>query len=232
MIEYTTFSLTARCERSGMLGIAVATRVPAVGGVVPHLRAGVGAIASQARSNPYIGIHGLDLLARGAAPDAVRAAIEAWDPGIAERQFAILDAAGRAAAFTGDETKPYAGGRLGAGYVAVGNMLAGPAVLDAMVDAFRVHADEALAERLLLALEAGQAEGGDARGKQSAALQLVEREDYPYLDLRVDEHPDPIVELRRVYGVWREVIGPHVDARPTRAGLEGATGRSGPSVAP
>ncbi len=231
MIEYSTFSLTARCPHTGMFGIAVATRVPAVGAAVPHLRAGVGAIASQARTNPYIGVHGLELLASGATVEAVRDAIVAWDPDIEERQFALVDGSARATAFTGAETKAHAGHRIGEGFAAAGNLLTGPEVLDSMVASFADSVDDALADRLLRVLEAGQAAGGDARGKQSAALHLVDRESYPYLDLRVDEHSDPIDELRRVYGVWREVFGPHLSSRPTRAELEERTGVPGPSLA-
>jgi uncharacterized Ntn-hydrolase superfamily protein len=213
-----------------MLGIAVATRVPAVGGTVPHLRAGVGAVATQALANPYIGFHGIDLLARGASAEAVRDAIVAWDPDITRRQFAILDARGGAAAFTGSETQPHAGHRTGDGFAVAGNLLAGPAVIDAMVASFEEPSDDDLAERLLRAIEAGQAAGGDSRGKQSAALHVVDREAWSYLDLRVDEHPDPIVELRRVLGVWREVALPYLPSRPTRADLEERSGRTGPSV--
>jgi uncharacterized Ntn-hydrolase superfamily protein len=230
MTLYATFSITARCVRTGMLGIAVATRVPAVGAAVPHARAGVGAIATQAWTNPYLGIDGLDLLATGASATEVRDALVGWDPDIERRQFAIVDAAGRAAAFTGAETHAYAGHRLGEGLAVAGNLLAGPEVLDAMQAAFAAAAEAELADRLLGALAAGQAAGGDRRGKQSAALRVVDREAYPFVDLRVDEHAEPIPELTRVYGVWNEVLRPHLGSRPGRAELESRTGRARPTL--
>ncbi len=230
MLTYATFSITARCSRSGQFGIAVATRVPAVGAAVPYLRAGVGAIASQATTNPYLGIDGLDLLAAGGSAEQVRDALVAWDSDIDQRQFAIVDAEGRVAAHTGADTHEHAGHRLGNGFAVAGNLLTGPDVLEAMAADFDATPHTDLAERLLRALETGQAAGGDRRGKQSAALRVVAHEAYPYLDLRVDEHADPIPELRRVHGVWREVMTPHLATRPTRASLRERSGRERPSL--
>ncbi len=230
MLTYATFSITARCSHSGQFGIAVATLVPAVGAAVPHLRAGVGAIASQATTNPYLGIDGLDLLAAGGSAAEVRDALVAWDPDIARRQFTIVDAAARVAAYTGVETQAYTGHRLGDGFAVAGNLLTGPEVLEAMAADFDAAPDTSLPQRLLRALEAGQAAGGDRRGKQSAALRVVAHEEYPYLDLRVDEHTDPVTELRRVYGVWREVMTPHLAARPTRASLREQAGSERPRL--
>ena len=258
MLVHATFSITARCARSGAFGIAVATRVPAVGAGVPYLRAGLGAIATQARTNPYLGIDGLELLAEGGSAEEVLGALVAWDPAIEERQFTIVDARGTVAAHTGSETHAYAGHRLSEGVIVAGNLLTGPTVLEAMMAAYEAgvaaaaprhgatehgateHGAAALAlgelalgalaltERLLCALEAGQAAGGDRRGKQSAAVRVVGHEAYPFLDLRVDEHADPIPELRRVYGVWREVMLPHLAARPTRASLQAQGGSARP----
>ncbi len=227
---YATFSLTARCPSTGQFGIAVATRVPAVGAAVPHARAGVGAIATQAWTNPYIGLDGLDLLAEGASADQVLVAMRAWDPDIDRRQFAVVDRHGGVAAHTGAETHDHAGHRLGDGFVAAGNLLAGPEALDAMVEAFAVEPERELPLRLLAALAAGQAAGGDKRGKQSAALKVVDREDYAFIDLRVDEHADPIPELHRVYGVWEEVFRPHLAARPTRSDLAARAGSDRPQL--
>ncbi len=229
MLLYTTFSITARCPRTGMLGIGVATRVPAVGAAVPHARARVGAIATQAWTNPYLGIDGLDLLEGGASPEATRDALVAWDPDIERRQFAIVAADGRSSAFTGRETHAHAGHRIGDGFAIAGNLLAGPEVLDGMEKAFRATGAAELAERLLAALSAGQEAGGDLRGKQSAALRVVDVEAYPFVDLRVDEHADPIPELLRVYGVWNEVLRPHLANRPGRAELTARTGRARPT---
>lgn len=229
---FTTFSLTARCPRTGQFGVAVATRVPAVGAAVPHVRARVGAIATQAWTNPYIGLDGLDLLAEGGSAAQVVDAILAWDPDREQRQFAVVDAAGGAAAHTGAETHDHAGHRLGDGFVAAGNLLAGPEVLDAMAAAFAAEPERELPVRLLASLAAGQAAGGDKRGKQSAALKVVDREDYAFVDLRVDEHADPIPELHRVYAVWDEVFRPHRAARPTRSELAARAGRDRPSLRP
>ena len=229
---YTTFSLTARCPRTGRFGVAVATRVPAVGAAVPHARAGIGAIATQAWTNPYIGLDGLDLLAAGGSAAQVVAAILAWDPDREARQFAVVDAAGDAAAHTGAETHDHAGHRLGDGFVAAGNLLAGPEVLEAMVEAFAANPEHELPVRLLASLAAGQAAGGDKRGKQSAALKVVDREDYAFIDLRVDEHADPIPELHRVYAVWDKVFRPHLAARPTRKDLEARASGDRPRLLP
>ena len=144
MLTYATFSITARCSHSGQFGIAVATRVPAVGAAVPHLRAGVGAIASQATTNPYLGIDGLDLLAAGGSAAEVRDALVAWDPDIARRQFTIVDAAARVAAYTGVETQAYTGHRLGDGFAVAGNLLTGPEVLEAMAADFDAAPDTSL----------------------------------------------------------------------------------------
>lgn len=227
---YTTFSLTARCPRTGQFGVAVATRVPAVGAAVPHVRAGVGAIATQAWTNPYIGLDGLDLLAGGASADQILVAMRAWDPDIDRRQFAVVDRHGGVAAHTGSETHDFAAHRLGDAFVAAGNLLAGPEVLEAMVEAFADEPDRELQVRLLAALTAGQAAGGDKRGKQSAALKVVDREEYAFIDLRVDEHVDPIPELHRVYAVWDEVFRPHAAERPTRADLGARAGSDRPQL--
>lgn len=244
-----TFSMVARCLRTGTFGAAVASRIPAVGAVVPHVRTRVGAIVTQARTNVYIGLRGIDLLARGASADQVVDAVLRWDPDVHLRQFAVVDGAGRVAAFTGHRTEPHAGHRLGEGFAVVGNMLASEGVLDAMVDGFltgsgpRLPAASAshpvpepvppdtapLAERLLNALEAGQAAGGDKRGKQSAAVRVVDVEEYPVVDLRVDEHDDPIAELRRIYTVCLTDLFPYARTRPTRAELREASGKEGPS---
>ena len=227
---YTTFSLTARCPRTGQFGVAVATRVPAVGAAVPHVRAGVGAIATQAWTNPYIGLDGLDLLAEGASADQILVAMRAWDPDIDRRQFAVVDRHGGVAAHTGSETHAFAAHRLGDAFVAAGNLLAGPEVLEAMAAAFAVEPDRELQVRLLAALAAGQAAGGDKRGKQSAALKVVDREEYAFIDLRVDEHGDPIPELHRVYAVWDAVFRPHSAERPTRADLAARAGSDRPQL--
>ena len=198
-----TFSIVARDPDTGDLGIAVQSRFFAVGAVVPWARAGVGAVATQSWANTTYGPRGLDLLAEGSDAEATIAALIADDEGAAQRQVGIVGADGSTATFTGDACLMWAGGRTGEHYAAQGNILAGPAVIDAMAAAFE-GSSGSLPDRLLKALAAGQAAGGDARGMQSAAL-LVVRDGGGYngfndrwVDLRVDDHPAPIAELQRL----------------------------------
>ncbi|MGQ9364900.1 DUF1028 domain-containing protein [Azospirillum sp. ST 5-10] len=222
MPELTTFSIVARCPRSGMLGVAVATAVPAVGGLCPFLRSGVGAVSTQSWVNPYLAIGVLDRLAAGEpAPDALERVL-AGDEGRDLRQIGVVDAAGRAAAWTGAGCTGWAGQIAGDGWTVQGNMLVGEATLRAMGEAFDRAAPLGLAERLLLALEAGQAAGGDMRGKQSAALRVHGDEDYPWLDLRVDEHRHPVAELRRIHAIAGLQLRPFIDGMPRRGAAAGA----------
>jgi uncharacterized Ntn-hydrolase superfamily protein len=211
MLKLATFSIAARCPQTGMFGVAVSTKVPAVGSICPFAKPGVGAIASQAWANPYIGIYGLRLLA-----ELVRDTLVNWDPDIQKRQFTVVDKTGASAAFTGDQTDAWQGHRTGDGYAAAGNMLVGAETVDAMAEAFEKNDGVEFHERLLMALEAGQAAGGDKRGKQSAALYVVHQEEFPYADLRVDEHADPVAELRRVFEVCRTEYFPFMTTLPTR----------------
>jgi len=198
-----TFSIVARCPRTGMLGVSTSSRALAAGGVVPCCRTGVGVIASQAFSNPYLGIDGLTLLEQGlAAARALERVIDS-DQGRDLRQVAIVDRDGHTAAYTGAKCIPWAGQVEGGGYVCLGNILTDEEVVKAMALAFEASVDEELPERLLRALEAGQEAGGDRHGRQSAGIRVVHTEDYPYCDLRVDDHPDPIAELRRVFTVFQ-----------------------------
>jgi len=202
-----TFSIVARCPKSSALGVAVATAVPAVGSVVPHVEAGVGAVATQAQTNVFYGIEGLKLLKAGLSPQAALETMLQRDPDREKRQVIIIDAQGRTAAFTSRENVEWKGHIVGKNCAAAGNMLVGSRVIKAMVETFEAKRGE-LAERLLKALEAGQEAGGDKRGPMSAAL-LVAGEQYvsatrPLLDLRVDAHQDPVIELRRVYTVSRD----------------------------
>ena len=211
-----TFSITARCPRTGMLGVATSSKALSAGGLVPYCRAGVGAIASQSFVNPYLGIDGLELLEQGLpAERALERLVEA-DPGRELRQLAIVDGEGRVAAYTGERCIPWAGEVLGGGYVCLGNILVGEEVVKAMALAFEQGVDQELPERLLLALEAGQEAGGDRRGRQSAGLHVVHTEAYPYCDLRVDDHPDPVRELRRVFEVFQQEEMPYLPMMPRR----------------
>lgn len=217
MLNANTFSVVARCPRSGMLGVAVATAVPAVGALCPFARAGAGAVCSQSWTNPYLGIDGLKLLAEGVNAEQTLQRLLDADPGRDGRQLGVVDKDGASAAWTGKDCDDWAGHLTGPGFAAQGNMLVNQATVQALADAFRQTERLTLAERLLAALEAAQAAGGDKRGKQSAALLVVHREEYPYLSLRVDEHRLPINELRRVFEVARQQLVPWLDQRPTRA---------------
>ncbi len=221
-MELNTFSIAARCSRTGQLGVAVASAVPAVGGLCPSLKAGIGAATTQSWVNPYLAARILDGLARGQAPDAALAAALATDDRPDLRQLGLVDAHGTGAAWTGAGCTAAAGHRTGADYAVQGNMLAGPGVLDAMTRAFADAAAGDLDERLMRALEAGDSAGGDRRGKQSAALRIVAVEDYPLLDLRVDEHTEPVAELRRVLEVARRQLVPFVAGMPRKDGAAGA----------
>jgi uncharacterized Ntn-hydrolase superfamily protein len=203
VIRPSTFSIVAFDGASGELGVAVQSKFLSVGAVVPWVRAGAGAVATQSFANTTFGPLGLAALARGDAPADVLRALLADDEGRETRQVGIVDARGRAATFTGGECIGWAGGRTGDGYAAQGNCLAGAAVVDALAETFAV-ARGPLSYRLVTALAAAQDAGGDKRGQQSAAL-IVEKPgggygafNDRYVDLRVDDHSAPIAELRRI----------------------------------
>ena len=194
-----TFSIVARDPESGMFGVAVSTAVPCVGAIVPHVKAGVGAIATQSFSNIRLGIDGLPLLELGLSPEAALSALLAEDDDASRRQVAGIDSRGRTFAFSGDDCIDWYGVRSGDNYSVQGNMLVGKETIDAMAEAFEA-ASGFLSERLLLALEAGQAAGGDKRGRESAALLTTPfgSDAWSRIDIRVDLHEDPVAELRRI----------------------------------
>ncbi len=204
-----TFSIVGFDPETSDLGVAVQSKFFAVGSVVPWARAGVGAIASQAYGNTTFGPRGLELLAEGLAVDDVLANLLSDDDDREQRQVGIVDAAGRSASYTGEDCMAWAGHRTGASFAAQGNILVSEATVEAMADAFQAT-EGVLGERLMRALEAGQAAGGDSRGVQSAAILVVrDRGGYGgyndrYCDLRVDDHEDPIGELRRIFNLWKE----------------------------
>ncbi|GAB2737672.1 DUF1028 domain-containing protein [Salinifilum aidingensis] len=216
-----TFSIVACDIAAGMCGVAMSTRMPAIGGLAVFAHAAAGAIATQALVNPLAGADGLELLREHSAEEAL-ARVRGADPAAEARQVAVVDSSGRAAVHTGSETQPWSGHRSGDGYAVAGNTLVDGGTVDSMADRFEGSAGDSLAERLLTSLEAGQEAGGDRRGKQSAALYVHSGHPYPYLDLRVDEHPDPVAELRRVYEVAKRELLPFVEALPTRARPAGA----------
>ena len=198
-----TWSILARDPVTGTLGAAVATRFFAVGALAIHVEGGVAALATQALINPMFAVLGMPRLRAGEAPGQIADSLLAADAGQPARQLHILDAAGRIAAFTGADCIGWCGSVRGTDVSVAGNMLAGPAVVARTLEAF-TRAEGTMAERLLTALEAGEAAGGDKRGKQSAALKVCTRDPYPDLDIRADDHPDPLRELRRLHAVSRE----------------------------
>jgi uncharacterized Ntn-hydrolase superfamily protein len=194
-----TFSVVARCARSGDFGVAVATARPAVGALVPFVSRR-GAIATQARVNTDLGRAGLGLVDQGVPIALALGRLLQDDADRGRRQLHGIDAAG-VFAHTGEQCVPWCGHAAGTDWSVAGNMLAGAGVIQAMAEAFTADEAAELSERLVRALEAGQAAGGDKRGKQSAALLVGAAEPRGYHNLRVDDHADPVAELRRVYQV-------------------------------
>ena len=211
-----TFSIAARCPRTGMLGVATSSKALSAGGLVPYCRAGVGAIASQSFVNPYLGIDGLVLLEQGLAAERTLERLVEDDPGRDLRQLAIIDKDGRAAAYTGTRCIPWAGHIVGAGYACVGNILVAEGVVEAMAREFQNSISDELPERLIRALEAGQEAGGDRRGRQSAGMTVVNEEEYPWIDIRVDDHDDPVPELRRIYEIYKREEVPFLNMMARR----------------
>jgi len=199
-----TWSIVARDPTTGAFGIAVATRFFAVGALCPYGDGGIGALATQALINPLYGLRGLRLLREGVPAQTVVGVLIESDPGRTARQLHVQDAAGRIAAYTGADCVPWCGHAVHDRYSVAGNMLAGPEVLAETARAYEAHAELAFPRRLIAALQAGEAAGGDKRGKQSAALKIFTAEEYPALDLRVDDHVDPLAELERLEAVSRE----------------------------
>ncbi len=199
-----TWSIIARDKATGNFGIAVATKFFAVGSRVPYIAAGIGAIATQALMNPFYGADGLRLLREGLPADQVVASVIAADAGREHRQLHVMDEKGNVAAHIGSACVDWKGHVHGDGFSVAGNMLAGPQVLDETARIYLTDAALPFPRRLIAAMQAGEAAGGDKRGKQSAALLIYGEEDWPDLDLRVDDHTDPLAELARLEGVSRE----------------------------
>jgi uncharacterized Ntn-hydrolase superfamily protein len=177
----------------------------------------VGAISTQSWINPYLGIDGLRLLAEGLDANQSLHRLMTEDPGREMRQLGLVDSKGSAAAWSGSECTDWFGHVTGPNFAVQGNMLLGERTIQVMAEVFQRAEPLSLPERLIAALEAGQAAGGDKRGRQSAALLVHHKEEYPYLSLRVDEHPFPIAELRRIFEIARYQLLPFVDSMPTRA---------------
>jgi uncharacterized Ntn-hydrolase superfamily protein len=198
-----TYSILVQDPASGAFGAAVASRFFAVGALCTHADGRVGALSTQALVNPMYGPEGMALLRQGASAQAVVDRLVSPDPGREQRQLHVIDAAGRVAQHTGPGCVTWAGQRHGSRVSVAGNMLAGPAVLDAMLAGFEASSGP-LALRLIAALQAGEDAGGDKRGKQSAAVRVHTNDPYPDLDIRADDHPDPLAELRRLHRVSLE----------------------------
>jgi uncharacterized Ntn-hydrolase superfamily protein len=221
-----TWSIIARDNATGQFGIAVATRFFAVGARVPHIAAGIGGIATQALINPYYGIDGLRLLREGREPREIIETLIAADAGHESRQLHIMDAGGRIASHTGSECVDWCGHIEGNGFSIAGNMLAGASVLDDTAETYKANESLPFAQRLIAAMRSGEAAGGDKRGKQSAALLIYGDEEWSDLDLRVDDHTDPLGELERLERVSRERWVHFRQFLPTRKNPAGITDRA------
>jgi uncharacterized Ntn-hydrolase superfamily protein len=222
----STFSIVARDAETGDLGIAVQSKFLAVGAVVPWAKANAGAVATQSHANVAYGPDGLELLADGFSAQEALDRLVGDDPGRDDRQAGIVDAQGRSATFTGPGCHDWAGGYAGDGFCCQGNILAGPQVVDAMVEGYTT-ATGSFAHRLLSSLDAGQAAGGDSRGQQSAAIYIVRKGggygggNDRWIDLRIDDHPDPIAELRRLVMLHRVYFDlDDADLEPFDAGMQ------------
>ena len=219
-----TWSILAR-DAHGNFGVAIASRFFAVGALCIHTQRGLGALSTQALMNPTYGPRGLQLLAAGRPAALTVAALVEADPGRDQRQLHVLPATGPGAAFTGSSCVDWCGHQIFEDFSVAGNMLAGPQVLEATAEAFQQSLHLPLAERLLAAMAAGEDAGGDKRGKQSAALCIQGDEDYLQLDLRVDDHEEPMLELRRLYDKSLERFQPFLSCLAGRHDAAGLTDR-------
>ncbi len=208
-----TFSLVGRCARTGMLGAVVTTSSMAVGSRCPHVRAGVGAALTQHRTDPRLGPLALELLGRGFSADEAIKAIVAGSPHRDWRQLALIDAQGRTAAFSGAKVRAELGEAHGEGCVAIANIVRSAEVPHAMVRAFEQSGAAPLPARLVAALAAGEAAGGEFQPVTSAALLVAHEQPFPFVDLRVDDHSSPIAELSRLWMAYE----PEADAYVVRA---------------
>jgi uncharacterized Ntn-hydrolase superfamily protein len=220
-----TWSIIARDNATGQFGIAVATKFFAVGARVPYIAAGLGAVATQALVNPYYGIDGVRLLREGRSSRDIVDTLLAADAGRESRQLHVMDASGRIASHTGRDCIDWCGHVEGNGFSIAGNMLTGAQVLDDTAKAYVANETLPFPQRLIAAMRAGEAAGGDKRGRQSAALLIYGEEDWSELDLRVDDHPDPLAELERIEAVSREHWAHFRKVLPTRRNPAGITDR-------
>jgi len=216
-----TWSIVAHDPATDAFAVAVTTCAFAVGASCPYVRSGVGAVSTQSITNRYLGPAILDAMARGLPPAAAIEGALAGDEGKHIRQVHAVDRHGRSAAWTGRHCVEWCGDRTGEQFSVAGNMLAGEEVLADTFATFMARSDLALPERLLAALDAGQAAGGDKRGRQSAALLLTTTEDFPDINLRVDDHAEPLAELRRLLDLWRREREPGLRDAPSKVNPPG-----------
>jgi uncharacterized Ntn-hydrolase superfamily protein len=221
-----TWSIVARDPSTGQVGVAVATCAFAVGARVPFVATSVGAIATQAFVNPFYGHRGLELLRAGASAEDVVRIVTAADEGRGQRQVHAMDRDGRFAAFTGGDCVPWCGHLVRDTFSVAGNMLTGQAVIEETAKAFEAASDLPLSRRFLAALKAGEQAGGDKRGRQSAALLIHDEEEYPLIDIRVDDHVDPLAELSRLERVAHERFLHYRKFMPSKADPTGVTDRA------
>lgn len=221
-----TWSIVARDDGGAAFGVAIATKFFAVGALCPHAGSRIGALSTQALVNPLYGRKGLELLELGVAPAEIIKSLTGPDAGRDHRQVHLIDAQGRTAAYTGSACIAWCGHVAGDGFSVAGNMLAGPEVVEETACAYEAARGRPFAERLISALDAGEAAGGDSRGKQAAALLIHTSEAYPFLDLRVDDHAEPLSELRRLYEKSFERFQPLLGCLPSRERPDGIADRA------
>ncbi len=213
-IEWNTFTILARCPRSNALGVAIATYSLAVGSTCPAIKSGVGAMASQAYGDPRLRPLIMSLLESGSSPDEALSNVRDTDPHTDYRQIGIVDHRGRSAVYTGGKARHWAGHLVGEGWVVMGNSLVGKRVIEAMAHTFELRETENLEDRLLSVLESGGEAGGQPQGQRSAVLTVYREESYPWVDLRVDAHEEPVRELRRIYELYKPMIPYYYYMRP------------------
>lgn len=214
-----TFSIVARCARTHQVGVAAVTAVQAVGKLACHAIAQVGAIASQAKTNPYLAYDGLRLLERGVPAEEALRRVLATDADADQRQVGVIDIRGRTAGWTGPQAIPWAGHLPGRNCHVQGNRLAGPQVLESTLASMHNTEHLDLAERLTLAVLAGDAAGGDLKGERSVNVLVFSTEEYALCDIRIDDHHAPLDELRRLFAVYQTKILPIVNTLPKRCDI-------------
>ena len=218
-LQINTYTVLGRCPRTGKLGVAVTTREIATGSRVPTVKPHMGALATQASTDPRLGPLGLSLLELGYPAQRVMAELEISDPYIERRQLGVVDRWGQVAVRTGGENRDWAGHLTGEGFIAMGNYLLGEHVVNSMAAAMEESADKELEHRLLRGIEAGTSAGGQHGGQRSAAIVVYESEVYPLVSLRVDDHQEPVGELRRIFDKFIPLL-PYYRERPTNPQLE------------